>query len=53
MELTKEQLESGLKYEIDLSRKLKKEIKRIEDDLIKCQERIVEYNRELNKSKQK
>ena len=47
----KEQLESNLKYEIDLSRKLKKEIKRIKDDLIKCQERMVEYNRELNKSK--
>jgi hypothetical protein len=33
--------------------KLKKEIKRIEDELIKCQERMVEYNRELNKLKQK
>ena len=53
MELTKEQLENGLKYEIDLSRKLKKELKRIEEELNKCQERMVEYNRELNKSKQK
>lgn len=53
MELTKEQLENGLKYEIDLSRKLKKEIKRIEDELKKCQERMVKYNQELNKSKQK
>jgi hypothetical protein len=53
MKLTKEQLESGLKYEIDLSRKLKKEIKRIEEELTKSQERMVEYNLELNKSKQK
>ena len=53
MELTKEQLENGLKYEIDLSRKLKKELKRIEEELKKCQERMVDYNRELNKSKQK
>ena len=53
MELTKEQLENGIKYEIDLSRKLKKELKRIEEELKKCQERMVDYNRELNKSKQK
>ena len=49
MILTREQLESGLKYEIDLSRKLKREIKRIRDELMKCQKRMVEYNRELNK----
>ena len=51
MELTKEQLENGLKYEIDLSRKLKNELKRIEEELKKCQERMVNYNRELNNSK--
>ena len=53
MKLTTEQLENGLKYEIDLSRKLKKELKRIEEELKKCQERMVDYNRELNNSKQK
>lgn len=53
MKLTMEQLENGLKYEIDLSRKLKKELKRIEEELKKCQERMVDYNRELNNSKQR
>ena len=53
MKLTKEQLENGLKYEIDLSRNLKKELKRIDEELKKCQERMVDYNRELNNSKQK
>ncbi len=53
MKLTTEQLENGLKYEIDLSRKLKKELKRIEEELKKCQERMVDYNRVLNNSKQK
>lgn len=48
MKLTKEQLESGLKYEMDLSRKLKKEIKRLEELLIKSQEQIVLYNKELH-----
>lgn len=49
MKLTKERLENGLKYEIDLSKKLKKEIKRIEEELKKCQERMIDYDRELNK----
>lgn len=48
MKLTKEQLESGLKYEMDLSRKLKKEIKRLEEELMKSQERMVQYNKELH-----
>jgi hypothetical protein len=47
MALTKEQLEKGLKYEIDLSRKLKKELKRIEEELKKCQVRMVKYNSAL------
>jgi hypothetical protein len=49
MSLTKEQLENGLKYEIDLNRKLKKEIKRIDEEIKKCQKRMVDYYRELNK----
>ena len=48
MKLTKEQLGSGLKYEMDLSRKLKKEIKRLEEELMKSQERMVQYNKELH-----
>jgi hypothetical protein len=47
MALTKEQLEKGLKYEIDLSRKLKKELNRIEEELKKCQVRMVQYNSAL------
>jgi len=47
MELTKEQLEKGLKYEIDLNRKLKKELNRIQEELNKCNDRILKYNREL------
>jgi len=47
MELTKERLEKGLKYEIDLSRKLKKELNRIEEELKKCQVRMVQYNSAL------
>lgn len=51
MQLTKEQLESGFNYEIKLSKTLKKEIQRLEEALKKCRERMVEYNRELNKLK--
>ena len=49
MKLTIEQLKNGLKYEIDLSRKLKKELIRIENELTKCQKRMVKYNRKINK----
>lgn len=46
-----ERLEIGLKTEITLSRKLKKDIKIIEGEIKKCQKRMLRYNRELNKSK--
>lgn len=49
MKSTEEQLKSGLKYEIDLVRKLKKEAKRIEKEIENSQMRMVLYNRELNK----
>ena len=43
-----EKLEYGLKYELDTLRKLKKEYKRIEEEILKCEERICEYNSKLN-----
>ena len=53
MKLSKEKLENGLKYEIQLLRKFKKEIKRNEDEMKNCQKRMLKYNHELNNSKQK
>ena len=49
--LTEERLRLGLKYEIDLSRKLKKELKRIEEALEECQERMTQYNKALYNSR--
>lgn len=42
------QIISEIEDEITLARNLKKELKRLEQELKNCQERMVEYNRKLN-----